>query len=388
MNKISIVFLVRSLEAGGAERQLIELVRNLDSSVFSPTVITFYPGALLEAELKSAPAVQLLSACKRGRWDTVAFVYRTWRMLRVLRPRIVHGYMYGANELAWMLGRAAGARVVWGVRASDMELRSYDWLTRVLFKTGAILSHHADLIISNSEAGRRHHLGLGYPRSNFITIPNGIDTEFFHKDVAAGARLRHECGFDAENLVIGLAARIDPMKDHATFLRAAAIAARESPRLRFIIVGAGAPARYAALRDLARQLGIDERVAWLGPRQDMPTTYSAMDIATSSSAFGEGFSNTLAEAMACEMPCAATDVGDARIVVGDTGSIVPARDPAALAQAWLALASEPPVCRAERGRRARERIVKNFGVAVLAARTTEALRDLVSHAHGATSASS
>jgi glycosyltransferase involved in cell wall biosynthesis len=98
----------------------------------------------------------------------------------------------------------------------------------------------------------------------------------------------------------------------------------------------------------------------LGRRNDVARLFAAADFVVSSSCFGEGFSNVLAEGMACGLPAVATDVGDARSIVADSGMIVPARDPRALAQAIGTLVAEPVAFRAQRGIRARAHIVDNF----------------------------
>jgi len=379
--KIRVVFLIRSLEAGGAERQLVELVRNLDHATFGISVFTFYPGGVLESDLENLPGVRLRSARKAGRWDLVGFLVRSWRLMRIAKPHIVHGYMSGANEIAWLLGRAIGARVVWGIRASNMDLRRYDWMTRFLFTCGAWLSRRADLVIANSRAGKRHHLQHGYAKANFMVIENGIDTVTYCRNIDSRERLRKQWGIGEDQPVVGLVGRFDPMKDHETFLRAAAIAAARLPSTHFVFVGTGSVRRCAELQALARELGVGEHLTWAGAHRDMAAVYRAFDVATSSSAFGEGFSNSLAEAMACETVCVASDVGDARVIVGDTGEIIPPRDADALAEGWLKVLQAGPAERAERGRQARRRVVEHFSVSTLAARTSEALLRVAAGQH-------
>jgi glycosyltransferase involved in cell wall biosynthesis len=109
-------------------------------------------------------------------------------------------------------------------------------------------------------------------------------------------------------------------------------------------------------------LGLTNRLIWVGSREDMPAVYSALDIASSSSSFGEGFSNSIAEAMACGVPCVVTDVGDSAFIVGDTGSIVSPGDHRALATAMLSLIDLPPEKRRVMGEACRARIVSEFGM--------------------------
>ena len=108
---IRLCFLIRSLHGGGSERQLAELVRHLDATKFDISVLTFYPGGLFWNQVAETPGVRLVCLNKSGRWDLVAFSGRLVHFLRRLRPEIVHGYGVVANELAWLGGRASGARV-------------------------------------------------------------------------------------------------------------------------------------------------------------------------------------------------------------------------------------------------------------------------------------
>jgi glycosyltransferase involved in cell wall biosynthesis len=380
---IRLVFIIRVLDAGGAERQLLELAKNLDPARFSIVIITFYEGGALEAAIEHVPHVQLLSARKSGRWDIVGFSCRMWRLVRAARPDVIHGYMYGANELALLLGRMVGAGVVWGLRSSDVDLNHYDGFTRTLFRTGAWLSSKADLIIANSEAGLRHHVKLGYPEHRIKVIPNGIDTAVYIRSEAGRRRLRAEWKVGDDETLVGIVGRLDPMKDHETFLAAAARAHLTAPRLRFAIVGAGEERARSQLETKARELGILPRVVWVGRRSDMAAVYSAFDIATSSSAFGEGFSNALGEAMACETLCVATRVGDAAMVLGPEGIIVPPKDPRALAEGWLFLLAIEPAEKARRRREARGWIETRYNTAVLANRTAGALCEVAVARHPA-----
>jgi glycosyltransferase involved in cell wall biosynthesis len=368
--RLRIAFLIRSLDAGGAERQLVDLVTHLDQSIFDITVLTYYPGGALAPQLEAAAGVRLIYLGKRGRRDVAGFVARLVRHVRDLRPAIIHGYMPDANGLAWLLGRLTGARVVWGIRASDVDLDHYDLLTRLLHRTEAWLSPHADLIIANSEAGSLYHARQGYSPRRMVVIPNGIDADRFRHDAEARRRLRHEWHVGDDEFVLGVVARLDPMKDHQTFLNAAALLATSMPRARCVIVGDGPPEIRRHLTELADQCRVSDRLLWLGARHDMPAVYNALDVTVSSSAFGEGFSNTIGEAMACEVPCAATDVGDAAMIIADTGRVVPRRRPDLLAAALVDLANAD---RAALGRMARDRIVEHFSTQALVERTTAAL---------------
>ncbi len=355
-----ILFVIRSLDVGGAQRQLLQLVRGMNQDHFAITVVTLYDGGELWEELASLPRVRVISLGKRGRWDWRAPLVRLWRVVKTLRPHVVHGYMPLANELALAAGRIAGAKVVWGIRASNIEPGHYDWLTSRLLRLEPTLSRYADLIVVNSVAGRDHHGRLGFATNRMVVIRNGVDTRRFAPDSDAGRTVRAQLGIADREWVIGLVGRLDPMKDHDTFIRAAGRFAVERPEVRFVCAGDGPSAHAARLRQLSTQLGLGDRMLWLGTVQDMRGLYNALDVATSCSAFGEGFSNVVAEAMACGVPCVVTDVGDARVAVGDSGVVIRPRNSGDLLQAWRSLLMLPERDRMMRGATARTRILEQF----------------------------
>jgi glycosyltransferase involved in cell wall biosynthesis len=340
--------------------------------------VTYYPGGPLAAPLHRAPGVRHVCLGKRGRWDTVPFLARLLRTLRRLRPQVLHSYLDSANILAALAKPLLpGTRIVWGVRASNMDWRRYDWLQRCLAQLERRLAPQADLIIANSQAGKAHYLARGYPADRLIVIPNGIDTDRFRPDPAGRARLRAAWRVGAEERLIGLVARLDPMKDHPTFLRAAAQLACERLDVRFVCVGGGPASYRAQLQTLATALGLGARLVWAGEQAEMAAVYSALDVACLSSAFGEGFPNVVGEAMACEVPCVVTDVGDAALIVGDTGAVVPPGDPAALAAGLRDMLRRIDAAGAALGARARARVAQEYSTTRLVAATAQALAELL-----------
>ncbi len=331
--RVRVAFLIRSLGRGGAERQLVTLASAMDRDAFEVVVYTFYGGGPLQADLEAAD-VRVVSMDKRGRWDLFRLLRDLTRNLRAFRPHVLHAYNGSPNMVAAILRPfLPGTRIVWGVRCADMDLSQYDWVSRLGARVESRLSRFADLIISNSEAGRSHCITRGFPGEHIEVIPNGIRTDVYHPDPEGRRRIREEWNVPDGAPLIGLVARLDPMKNHASFLRAAAWISKREPAVRFVCVGDG-PASYAVtLRAEADSLGLSDRLVWAGARTDLSAVYSALDIATLTS-ITEGFPNVVAEAMACDRRCVVTSVGDAAWLVGSTGIAVPPRDDEALAHAW------------------------------------------------------
>jgi len=369
-----VVFLARKLDTGGAERQLVALVLELKARGHDIHLVLFYHGGVFDSEVAQA-GIPIHFLGKRHRWDIGGFLFRLIAMLRKLRPDIVYSFLVLPNIFGALACLVASRRskIVWSIRAAGIEMRHYDWLTRIAYWLEAWLSSVPAVIIANSKAGRAWAEDRGFPAQRMRVVENGIDTARFSFDSAGRVRLRKEWGVSDDELVIGLVARLDPMKDHETFMRAAALLIRKVVKVRFICVGEGPAAYVTALHSKARKLNVTKRLVWFGVRSDIVAVNSAFDVACSSSSFGEGFSNTIAEAMACERPCVVTDVGDSARVVGSSGWVVPPRNPDALASAWFAALHLSPQKRANRGRRARSRVESEFSVKRMADKTEWAL---------------
>lgn len=365
-------FLIRQMDTGGAERQLLSLIQALDKSRFAVTLVTYYAGGQMAEEAGCIPGLQMISLDKRGRWDVLAFFGRLLRTARTLRPHVLHGYLSTSNLFAVLLKPfLPRTHIVWGVRASSLDLSRYDRREAVVVRLECFCSRFADLIIFNSRAGRDYWLKQGFASGKAEVVPNGIDAERFSPDPEERRRRRAEWAVQEDETLIGHVGRLDAMKGHPIFLRAAARLSQEREDVRFVCIGDGPPAYREELHTLGRELGLDDyRLIWAGSRSDMPAVQNALDIAVSSSLFGEGFPNVIGEAMACGVPCVVTDVGDSAWIVGETGVVVPPGDPDALVAGWKqCLAGD----RTAAGRRARERIVQNFGVHRLAEKTEQLL---------------
>jgi glycosyltransferase involved in cell wall biosynthesis len=368
-----VIFVIRRFDRGGAQRQLVEVLKGIDKTRFEVEAITLYPGGALWDEACSVPGIRIRHLGKRGRWHLQALPALV-RIFRQTRPDIVHGYMDVANLLA-LAARPVGAKIVWGIRASKVDSSVYDYLRRVLIRLESWLSSFPDLVICNSDAARSDAMARGFPGARMVVIPNGIDTDRFRNSSTLRSQLRATWGISSGEFLVGIVARLDPMKGHSVFLAAAREVSRIYPHARFAIIGGGR--LLPQLTQQVAQLGLQERVIWAGERNDAPAVFSALDLSVSASLFGEGFSNVLAESMACGVPCVASEVGDAARILGDSGWLVPPGDPTALA-GQICEAIEACAAGKVRSDLLRHRIVSEFGLERLARATEKALASLVS----------
>jgi len=359
---LTVMHLITGLETGGAEGMLARLATGSDRKRFRHIVVSMTgPGTIGSAI--AAGGIPLRSLGIRRNVPDPVGLLRLRRVLREFRPDILQTWLYHADLLglaAWKLGWAP--RLLWNLRST--ETIGSALVRRLLARWSAL----PDAVIVNSLEGQRFHEALGYRPRRWVHIPNGFDTAALKPDAEAGKRQRTALGIGRDALVILLPARHHPMKDHATFVAAAARFAQARPEARFVMIGSGAEAGNRALADLISEQGIGDRVLLLGERHDLAAIYPIADVVTLSSAFGEGFPNVLAEAMCCGIPCVATDIGDSAEIVGETGVIMPPRDPAALAAGWEKLAALGPDERWKLGAAARARVVERYGLAAIIAR--------------------
>jgi len=367
-----ILLSIPSLMPGGAERQFAELAAGLCARGHEVLAVALDQGGPLETALGAARLVVL---GKTSRLGNARVAFGLAGLLRSFRPQVHYAFLTSACVLGGLLKPFFPAtRLVMGLRATDVDHAAYAYgrAGRVLHGLEARLSALADLVIANSQAGRRDCLARGFPEARTVVLANGIDTGRCQPDRTLGQALREAWGVGPEELLVGHVARLDPMKDHPNFLRAAALLSARRPEIRFVCVGAGPEGYATELRRQAGGLGLGGRLVWAGGRADMPAVYNALDLLCLSSAYGEGFPNVLGEAMACGVPCCATDVGDAALVLGDLGVAVPRREPETLA-AGLAALLERLEREGEALRRAcRARIVAHFSLERMVA-DTEAL---------------
>jgi glycosyltransferase involved in cell wall biosynthesis len=356
----SLILLIRDLGFGGAQRQLVTLAKGLHNTHFQITVVSFYGGPLA-ADLATA-GIPHLSIGKKHRWDLLGFIARLARTLRSLKPDFIHSFLAESNLMALLMKPLCGfPKVIWGIRDSESDAHQWGLLGKASFRLNCLLSPFANRIIANSETGRRWYQNHGFPKddTHFEVIPNGIDT----------ARFIPQPDLTPPDTVLGIIGRLNPMKDHPTFIRAAALVHQTHPHVRFQIIGDG-PADYLAqLETLAHDLPI----TFLPACTDPENTYPRLTALISSSAYGEGFSNVLGEALACGTPAIATHVGDAALVLGHTGFLAPPRDPAALATSIRQFLDLPPETRATLPQRCRQHIEQNFTLPHLHTRTAKVI---------------
>lgn len=355
-----VVHVITGLELGGAETALYKLLARCNRAYFDPTVVSLTGLGPVGGRIREL-GIPVFPLGMEGALSAVGGTARLIRRLRATGPMLVQTWMYHADLLGGLAAFCTGKiPVVWGIRQSNFDpklsKRTTVWTAKACARLSARLP---TAIIACSNRARTVHLEFGY-NGPIAVIPNGFDLQLFWPDRDARNRVRAALGIPPEALLIGLVARFDPQKDHKTFVHAAGRVARRHPDAQFLFCGEGVTQKNVELSPLLRDAGVTERCHLLGRRVDMPAINAALDIAVSSSAWGEGFSNAIGEAMSCAVPCVVTDVGDSAEIVGGTGRIVAPCDPAALADAIATLIELGAEGRKHLGAEARRRIGERY----------------------------
>jgi glycosyltransferase involved in cell wall biosynthesis len=367
MAPLKVLHLITSLERGGAQTMLVRLLTRLDRARITPVVATLIDGGPCAAALEAA-GIQVHGLGMRRGAPSLAALARLRRLVRAERPHLVQSWLYHADLMALAAVLATGVPLAWTLRCANMDLRLYSRQARLVRRVLAWASGCPAAILANSAAGQRFHAGLGYHPRRWEIVPNGFDTDLFRPDEMRRAAARQALGVAPAQVVVGMVARVDPMKDHGSFLAAAGRIAGACAEAVFVLVGAGT-------ETLALPPGLAGRLRALGERDHLETILPALDIMVLASR-GEGFPNVIGEAMACAVPCIASDVGDAAAIIADTGAVVPAGDAAALATAVMQLVACGPAERVRLGNAARQRIVAQYALALAVARYEALAADL------------
>jgi len=365
---IRIAHVISGLGSGGAENMLERLISGLPAAEFEHTVFSLTGDGPVGVRLRAAGCETRTLGFSKGAGALLACA-RLARGLRANSPDLVQTWLCHADLLGGLAARyVTRTPVVWGVHQAETDRAMTPLSTRWAKALCARLAGRIPArVVSVSQAGARLLVDAGYPRGRIVVIPNGVDTDRFHPDANVRAALRAELASGPADVLIGLVARWHPDKDHATFVAAAGRVRAACPAARFVLVGNDMTATNTALADLLIRHGVVDVCHLLGHRDDLPRLFAGFDLAVLSSRT-EAFPNVILEAMATALPTVATDVGDVAYMIGETGRVVPPGDPAALAEAILAVCAATADQRGALGAIARQRVIEHFGLATSIAR--------------------
>lgn len=365
-----VLHIINCLSLGGAERQLLRLAAAQRGSGDEVRIVTLLDKDTLRSEADDA-GVPVTPLALHGPLALPRTLRRLRRAIADFEPDAVQSWLYWANLASLLaLGRNPRRRRVplaWNIRQTLPDLAHERWAMRTAIRLGARWSSRIDALVYNAETAREQHRAFGYRAAREVVIPNALDVDRVPFGSTARAEARRALALPSDARVVIHAARFHPMKDHAGFLDAIApLLARDSDCI-VLLFGRSVTAERLAptmQRHPALTAALaSQRLRFPGERLDLAALLPAADCFVSSSAWGEAFPNVVAEAMAAAIPVVATDVGDARSILGDCGRIVPARDPGSLGEALTAMLALTPAESAALGLAARRRIADRTAIA-------------------------
>jgi len=374
---LKIFFFIRCLELGGAERQLVNLAVNLKERGHEIFVATMYSGGDLAAILSQAD-IAIYSLEKKSRWHLIRPFLRLLKLRRSVNPDVLHSYGPEVNVLATMAHFfSSNKALVWGIRNAGLDLRMYGRFERALYRIQCALSKFPDLIIANSNEGRLSGIRDGFSPNRLEVVHNGINTQVFKPNDFERNQTRLRLGIASNKKVVGVVGRIDPQKDHRTFIESISLLPEALlSEIRVACIGYESEDQIRELKIKVVQSGLSKIFLWVPRQKDSYRLINSLDLLVSSSN-AEGFSNVLAEALAMGIPCVATDVGDSKQIVSNFGLIVPPQDPPALALGISRALNDHSFQGPAYKVAARAHVVDNFSVDQLGDKTEGLLSQLV-----------
>ncbi len=373
-----ILYMCPSVTVGGAEVSLLDLIRNLPRDRFELSLVLPGEGPMAvagrDAGARVTPIRWPAAVMKTGRERSAAnrllaliapfllapVIARTARFIRKERIDMVHTNGTKAHLGGGLAARLAGVPVVWHLR----DVLAPGLLRSILrFLSRWIPSR----VIANSQASARTLSDIG-PGGRVTVVYNGIDTDVF-RPIPGPSSAREGLGIPPEDFVIGTLGALAPLKGHVHLIRAMPAVLARAPEARLLIVGGemygtlGHAGHREYLEREAGRLGVTARIILAGQREDVVELYNAMDLVVLASVRPESFGRILIEAMACERPVIASDLGGPREVITgpELGLLVPPADPNALSEAIMQLHGDTAV-RAAMGRAGRKSVMDRFTI--------------------------
>jgi len=332
---MKVLHITTGLDNGGAEAVLYRLISKNEKGHSHEIVSLMDEGYYGKRLVKAGARVHSLRM-QRGRL-TFSAIVKLYKLIRSIDPDVIQTWMYHADLIGGVISCLAGKRVVvWGIHHSNLDPGKTLRSTRLVARVCALISHFIPTkIICCSEQAARVHIELGYNASKMVVVHNGTDVLEFKPNGTERAKIRTEWHVSDDEVLVGMVARWDPLKNHETLVAALAyIKSRILLPWRCVLIGPGMMEANQELVALLEKYGLRDNFDLVGLRDDIPSVMNALDLHVLSSS-GEAFGNVTIEAMSCEVPAVVTMVGAGAVIVGETGWIVQPSDPEALGSAIL-----------------------------------------------------
>lgn len=362
--KTRVVHITTNLTSSGSSSMLYKLMAHTDRNRFDPMVITLdNEGEFIDKIIAHGIPVYTfnMSRSLSSSWH----ILRLARLLRKLEPDVLQGWMYHGNLAASLASKMLTKQpiLLWNVRQTIYNLQQEPRTTRWAISFSQRLANTPDRILYNSWLAENQHVALGYDEQKSQIVGNGFDLQLFAPNEYSREIMRQKLDIPQDGIVIGMIAHYRPTKNHALFIEAAHLLGLHNSNVHFMLVGENVTHSNPEITKLFERFpNLQGKIHLLGKRQDIPALLNAMDMFSLTASRGDGFPNAIGEAMACGVPCIATDVGDTALLINKTGQILQDVTPSSLAFAWQEWINAGEIWRKEQGKLARQRIRKHYAI--------------------------
>ena len=363
---MKLLFVINSLNFGGAERMLSRLVVTNRFHHNTIKIVSLLGRGDFSKQLEQAGIDVTYLNMENSRVGFIK-VFHILKILKQFDPDVVHSWSYHTDLILGLLSPLMrGIPIFWSIRQTNLSSFHNKRTTLVVVRLCAALSRFVPYeIICNAHSAKSSHARFGYKSDKIKVIPNGIDCDIFSPSRSLNKKFRSELGIAEDVPIVGMVGRFDSQKNHELFFDAAKLIADIQPRCIFALSGKEIDHENEALKQMIGRRKLTSQTILLGRLDDVPTVMNGIDVLVLSSA-GEGWPNVVGEAMACGTPVVSTNVGEAKHIVGDTGVTIESMDASALANGALEIMSLDKASYRELSRRARSRICENFDIEKIA----------------------
>ena len=369
---IRIIHIITGLGSGGAENMLYKLLKYSDKNLYYHEVISLMDEGVMGEKIKAEGIkIHSLNLCGKTIFKSLLKARNICKDFD-----IVNTWLYHADIFGFIVGKIIlKKKLIWNIRHSNLDENENKNRTLKIIKINSLLSKQVDCITYNSNKAFETHKEAGYLNENSVIIPNGFEINKFKFDQSQRRKIRKGFSISEEEKVLITVGRWDIQKDYYTLLKALNELKKQNVNFKMMMVGTNLDSSNRELEELVTKYNLKEDLFMLGRRTDIPELLSAADVYVSTS-LGESFSNAIGEAMACELACIVTDVGDSRLIVGETGVTVQAKD-------YISIASEImnylKLSKIARKSEARKRVIDHFEIQSVVKKVEEYIFNLLDY---------
>lgn len=355
---VKVTHIITSLNSGGAESMLYKLLKYSNSNEYTNEVICLLDKGIYGEKIEKMGIKVTVLNLNKG--NIIGALYKARRVCE--KSDIVNSWLYHSDLVGFFISKVLlRKKLIWNVRHSNLDKSANKKTTLLIVKLNARLSRYVDCITYNSNKAKYVHNKIGYTGNRNVVLSNGFELNKFTINNLSRKKLRKNFDIHDSEKVLITVGRWDPQKDYDNLLKSLGILRQNNINFRLIMVGTNLDWKNIALKKLIERYNLAENVLLLGRQGNIPELLSVADIYVSSS-LGESFSNSIGEAMACQLPCIVTDVGDSAIIVGDCGEIVPSQNSEELSNELSYYIKMDNENLQRIGKKARKRVVENYDI--------------------------